>query len=503
MASMVLAAALLVSGCTSSGDGAIQRKGPASTTSSLPDSDQDQDSSDGEGGSTSSPTDGPLNGLGSPTSVGDPVTPGAGAEGIDVLSYDLDLNVADPQGPISATVLITVKAEQELAALNLDLHGLTVESATIDDQPVDVSRDGDELSLKPKSPIPQDTEFVAAISYSGDPNPVEDPSAPGVIGWLDRESGSFVAAEPIGTKAFLPSNDHPSDKALFSFTITAPENLTAIANGVLAEKLTENGMTSWRYTQSDPMATYLIQIAVGDYDLIEATGPRGMQIRHAVVRNLSEEQRTLLDQTAAQIEFFETLFGPYPLDTYGLLVADSSPEFALETQTLTLMPASWLRGNTDEFSRVAAHELAHQWYGDSITPSSWSDIWLNESFATYAEWLWADHAGIQPLEDSIEEGKQVAEEGRGIYGPIDDPRPTEIFSINVYYGGGYVLHALRLEIGDEQFFELLRRWAADNAGDNVSTEDFEALAAEITGSDLTDFFETWLRSDSLPALPNK
>ena len=435
--------------------------------------------------------------------VGDAIVPGAGNGGYDVTNYDLAITVADDRTTIEGTATIEVTATQDLSAFNLDLEGLTVDDVTVDDEAATFTHEGSELTITPTSPIASGADLTTVVQYHGAPTPVQDPSAPGTIGWLSAPSGTYVAGEPTGARGFFPCNDHPSDKATFTIAVTAADRDTVVANGVVGSKAaTGDGHTTWTFGQSDPMATYLVQIAVGDYDIVESTGPGGLPIRHAVVRSVTADQREVLDDTEAQLEFFESVFGPFPFDTYGLLVADSGPEFALETQTLTLLPSEWLTSfDPTSTSSVMAHELAHQWFGDAVTPARWSDIWLNEGFATYGEWLWNDHIGTTPIDDAVDDAMAQAPRWREAFGPVTSPAAPVLFSPNEYDGAGIVLHALRLTVGDDVFFEILRTWASERDGTSATTEDFQELATRLAGQDLVPFFDAWLRSPTLPTMP--
>lgn len=484
-----LAVSLTVGACASGGT--ITRTGPATTTAT------------GRPGTTT--TTRPATGDGQPGSadLADAITPGAGNGGYDVVDYDVDIDVAADRASIEASVTISATATQALSRFNLDLADLTVDGIVVDGRPAQWLHEDDELSITPSAAIADGAEFTTTIAYHGQPQPVPDPSAPGEIGWLEAPTGTYVAAEPTGAKGFLPCNDHPSDKATFTFALTASDEDTVVANGVLESKEPgdDEGTTTWTYSQDDPMATYLVQIAVGAYDVVESTGPHGIVRRDVVLRRLTEEQRAPLTATNTQIEFFEPLFGPFPFDSYGVLVADADPNFALETQTLTLLPAEWLENDFGQVDAVLAHELAHQWFGDAVTPARWIDIWLNEGFATYAEWLWMDHSGELSLDRSVDDALSQAVQWRRGFGAVTDFAPEYLFSPNQYGGAGIVLHALRLTIGDDTFFALLRRWVADHSGGSVTTEEFEALASEMSGQDLTAFFDQWLRSEDVPELP--
>ena len=491
LASVLLVASVLV-GCSGGGGGRITLATAPTTTGAVA-STTDPIAPGGAAGA--SPVPGAAD-------VGDPVTPGAGNGGYDVQTYDLRFDLADDRSSFDGVTTIDAVATSGLASFNLDLSGFDISSVTVDDRPADIDRAADEVTVTPSAPIEAGASFTTVVTYSGSPSPVPDPSAPGTIGWLRANSGTYVASEPVGAKGFFPSNDHPSDKARFTITVEAAASDTVVANGIAALATPAGeGRTSHTFTQTVPMATYLVQIAVGDYDVIESTGPHGLPLRHAVARHVPPTDRAVLDQTAGQIEYFESLFGTFPLDTYGILVADAAPDFALETQTLTLLPAQWLAEGGDSASSVLAHELAHQWFGDAVTPSRWSDIWLNEGFATYAEWLWSDHTGAASLASQVDDAVRSSPGWRDGFGPITQPTPAGLFSPNQYGGAALVLHALRLTIGDDAFFATLRAWVTDHDGGSATTADFEALAAATSGRDLGSFFDAWLRSTTVPELP--
>jgi aminopeptidase N len=202
--------------------------------------------------------------------------------------------------------------------------------------------------------------------------------------------------------------------------------------------------------------------------------------------------------TAPQLAFFEPLFGPYPLDRYGLAFSDSFGGLAMETQGRSLFSRDDFPGGTPDYLAhlFTSHELAHQWFGDAVSPADWRDLWLNEAFATYGEWLWLDHVG----QDSLEELAEDALEQRQLpTEPTGSPTVDNLFGFERYDGGAVVVHALRAEIGDDAFFTLLQRWVADNDGASRTSEDFMALAAEVSGADLDAFFLLWLYAPSVPA----
>ena len=436
--------------------------------------------------------------------AGDPITPGAGNGGLDIGHYDLTFDVTATDGSFVATTVIDATATQDLSSFDLDLRGFTVDTVVLADQPrPNFVRKADELVVSPATAIAAGRSFTTTIRYHGTPGGVTDPTEPGRIGWLTGQAGSFVAAEPIGAKGIFPCSDHPSDKAAYDIHVLAPSTETVAANGVRTEQQTVGPDTRWSFTMPQPMATYLVQVAIGDYDVITATGPHGLPLRSLVAHHLPEARRASLARIGDEITWFETLFGPYPFATYGILVADSPPQYALETQTMSLFPTSWFEDDSQgDLTTVEAHELSHQWFGDAVTPARWSDIWLNEGFATYAEWLWDDHVGLRSLDVAVAAAMRSARRWRADFGPVIKPdRAAGLFTPNEYDGAAIVLHALRRTIGDGPFFSVLQQWVADHRGRSVTTADFEAEASKVSGRDLAGFFDAWLNSRTLPAMP--
>jgi aminopeptidase N len=199
------------------------------------------------------------------------------------------------------------------------------------------------------------------------------------------------------------------------------------------------------------------------------------------------------------LQFLSSWFGKYPFSTYGIIVPDGGPRgLAFEAQTFSLI-ASDLFGDPQISSAILAHELAHQWFGDSVSPGDWSETWLNEGFATYAEWLWEDHAVGVPLAGEVERAYSAVGRSPGV--AADDPGIDGMFGTAAYERGGLTLHALRLEVGDPVFAQILQTYAAEYAGKTATTEDFIQVVNEVAGKDLTEFLHSWLGPGPLPDLP--
>ena len=436
------------------------------------------------------------------TGVGDPYYPGLGNAGYDVVSYDLAIDV-DPTGPgtLRGVATIVARASERLSAFHLDLTGLEVQDVTVDGEPAIFSRAGAELQVQPPNPIERDAELTVAVTYGGTPVPLDS----GVellpdVGWFDLpgDAGSYVLSEPSGASTWFPSNDHPGDKATYTFRITVPEGMEAAANGLLESSTTAGGRTTWTWRMGDPMATYLAIVVVGQLTFEDAgTSASGVPVRNVYSDAVAVPASATFQPQAEMIDLFASLFGPYPFDAYGAVVVDADLSVALETQSLSLFGRDIIPGG----EIVVAHELAHQWFGDAVTPSSWQDIWLNEGFATYAQWLWADHRGMAALAAQVREAHNRMERtGLGDV-PPGDPGAGDLFHPSVYERGALALHALRGAIGDPAFFTTLQRWVAEHSGANASTADLEALAEQVSGTDLGPLFEDWLYSPELPPLP--
>lgn len=429
--------------------------------------------------------------------IGDPYFPHAGNGGYDVLHYTLDLDVDVDGNRIDGTAIIEAQATQELGRFNLDLVGMQIDGLWVNDRPADYERDDGELIITPEEVLPAGHSFIIAVEYSGTPGEgVPESTASYSTGWIPYDSGIAVAGEPTGASRWYPVNEHPSDKATYTFRITVDEPWVVAANGTLEETIDHGDTWTYVWEARDPAACYLVTIAVGDFEVETDTTDSGVPIRHYIAAGLPEWADDGLDRTAEMIDFFETVFGPYPFEVYGAVVHDTYLPFALETQTLTVFG-----GGVDEI--IAAHELAHSWFGNSVSPAAWQHVWLNEGFATYAENLWTEHAY----------GKEAADQGmRDLYESlayyansddllIGDPTPRYLFDWLVYDRGAMTLHALRARIGDEAFFETLTTYTERFHDANVTTDDFIAVAEEVSGQELDDLFQAWLFETEVPSIP--
>lgn len=429
-----------------------------------------------------------------PDGIGDELFPALGNPGLDVQHYDIDLRYDHAAQTVEATVGLDVRMTEDRDEITLDAAGPVVEAVVVDGAAATFAADGVELRITPAAPLRagDDHRIEVAYHFTGD----STIRTTGIeAGWFNTAGGSYVLNEPDAARTWLPSNDHPSDKATFDITIHVAPGVTGVANGALVEHTSTDEGETWHWRQDEPMATYLLQLLTGDYELVEGTGPDDLPLLSAVLRSELPRMQPILDDIDDEIAFFETQFGPYPLDRYGIAVTDSFGGLAMETQGRSQFSKDDLGMNPVADATLTSHELAHQWFGDAVTPERWQDIWLNEGFATYGEWLWAEHTGGPPPRQQAETALRYGY----TTGPLDDPEMFEMFGISMYQGGGAALEALRATIGDDAFFELLRKWVADNDGTSRTIDDFVALAERVSGVDLDAFADDWLRADTLPS----
>ena len=642
--------------------------------------------------------------------AGDPYFPLDGNGGYDVKHYTLDVTYDPETDVVDGKATIEARATQNLSSFNLDLDGLTVESVKVNGRWAAWSRDGAELTITPPKGLRKHRKFTTVVRYEGIPETIEDPAL-GVSGFIHTDDGTLVAGQPDVAATWYPVNDHPSDKAAYTFHITVPAGLEAVANGVLKAERTKRGWTTWTWVAKEPMASYLTTATIGEFDLraykeagirfwdaidldlfdpvaeprtgsqfaisqqaepsykrlartisvpaggatlsfwitrdtemnwdfvfVEAHAPGSddwttlrdvnghtdqdtgfvcpfwlslhpflehyqtdngddtcspegttgdwwaasgssggyeqwlvdlspyaggdvevsisyasddlVQLPGAFVDDIAvstgegttsfEDDGNTFDGwtvpgapagsapndndwiagTAADtppplgesveqsfarqpeiIEFESSMFGDYPFSAAGGIVDDLDIGFALEVQTRPIYAKGFF---TDPVQGdfVIVHELAHQWFGDSLALARWQHIWLNEGFATYTEWLWAEHEGFATAQEIFDENYFGIPEDDPFWSlTIGDPGPDALLDGAVYTRGAMTLQQLRVAVGDDDFFRILRKWAQSREGDNVTTDEFIRLAERISGEDLDELFDAWLFTPGRPALP--
>ncbi|MEU9099299.1 M1 family metallopeptidase [Streptomyces sp. NPDC048361] len=440
-----------------------------------------------------------------PLGIGDPLFPHLGNPGYDVLSYDIGLTYAgDNKKPLEAVTTIDAVATADLERINLDFARGTVHGVDVNGHPARFASADEDLVITPEHPVTASERLRITVRHTSVPDAASDG------GWVRTTDGLVMANQADAAHRVFPCNDHPSDKAFFTFRVTAPADVTVVANGLPAARRREGGRTVSTYRTSHPMATELAQVSMGHSAVLHREGPHGLPIRDVVPAADKATLEPWLAKTPGHIAWMEQQVGPYPFETYGVLIAGADTGFELETQTLTLFERSlFVQPGFPEWyvDSVMVHELAHHWFGDSVSPHGWSDLWLNEGHATWYEARYAEEFGKQPMERRMRAAYALSDGWRAAGGPPAAPRPAGpgqkigIFRPVVYDGSALVLYALRQEIGERAFDRLERRWVRDHRDSTASSADFAALASAVAGRDLTGFFQAWLYGEKTPPMP--
>jgi aminopeptidase N len=434
--------------------------------------------------------------------VEDPYFPLEGNGGYDALHYDLALSYDPATDRLDGVASIAARALDDLSSFNLDLQQLDVSAVSVNGRRAAFVRDGQELRITPHNRLKERSHFLVSVHYGGVPQTIV--GSPIVFGspygFLHTDDGNFVGAEPNASSTWFPSNDHPSDKATYTFRITVPEGVTAVANGRLVWSRTRHGQSTFVWYEDSPMATYLTTVDTGQWVIKNGRTPGGVPETVAVDPTLIAQNADAVDfffdTSAEAVDFESQYFGPYPFSSTGAIADNATYNgtplgFSLETQTKPVYSA--VRSTT-----TIAHELAHQWFGDSVSPQTWDNIWLNEGFATFAEYLWLEHNGTRTAHESFVRDYARLPTSSFWQIIVANPQRDTMFASAVYRRGGMTLQALREKIGDDAFFEILKTWTAKYRHGNATTTQFIALSEKISGQDLDAFFQTWLYTAGKP-----
>ncbi|OZM74774.1 peptidase [Amycolatopsis antarctica] len=436
--------------------------------------------------------------------AGDVYYPGAGNGGYDVSHYDVRLTYQPDTDELAGTTTILANTTQELSSFNLDF-GLKVNSVRVNNVPADFANDAadpSELVVTPKNALAADQFLTIAVEYADTPSKVE---IDGLTAWKKTPDGALAVDEPTSSEWWFPANDHPTDKATYDVSVEVPDDAAAISNGNLVRKTKQReGWTRWNWRSTQPQATYLTFLAVGAFEVLESTTPDGQPFITAYDPTLGPNlpaAKGSIERTPEAVEFLETAFGPYPFEAQGG-VATPHLGFALENQTRSVYDGEFFKSGTN--MSVVIHENAHQWFGDSVSLGQWRDIWLNEGFATYAEFLWSEHAG-EGTADELAEYLYNSYPADDPFWQVlpGDPGAENQFDGAVYDRGALAVHALRKAVGEEAFFEILKTWQEQKKGGHATLDEFIALSEKISGKPLFDLYQTWLFTKGRPsASPN-
>jgi aminopeptidase N len=309
---------------------------------------------------------------------------------------------------------------------------------------------------------------------------------------VDREGGLWTMQEPYGAFTWYAVNDQPADKAFYDVSVDAPAPMVGVSNGRLTERSTEDGRTRTSWHLDEPASSYLVTLAVGPYRQTTATSGSGVPISYWTTADDSELLRSL-QQAPALLDWLEKRLGPYPFDSLGFVLVDGTS--GMETQTMITLG----RDPSDSDPEVLVHEMAHQWYGDEVTPSDWRDVWMNEGMAMYLQGAWQDEDWQLPEGDSLSTWVGAEKRSRRAVGPPGAYKPDHFAELNVYYGPALMWDRLRKMVGDQVFWKLVRDWPAARADRSTGREDYLRWIQQQTGRDLSAFFHAWLMSPVTPS----
>jgi aminopeptidase N len=431
--------------------------------------------------------------------AGDPYYPNAGNGGYDVAHYDIRLTYNPTTDLLSGTTTILATATQDLSSFDLDFL-LPIKSIRVNNFAAQTRTAAvGEVVVTPQAPLAKNSNITVVVQYEGKPSTVKD--ANGFTAWKKTPDGALATDEPDIAPWWFPGSNHPTDKATYDVSVAVPNGTSVISNGTFVGNTPQiNGWTRWNWRSTKPQASYLTYIAVGQFEIRTATASNGQPIITAYSANLganADAAKASVERTGEIIEFESSVFGDYPFEAQGG-VATPGIGFALENQTRPVYDTAFFRRGAN--TSVIAHENAHQWFGDSTSVQAWRNIWLNEGFATYAQYLWSEHVD----EGTAAEVAQYYYDLRPASDPfwqfiVASPGAGNEFNGAVYDRGAMTLQALRNLVGDDNFFTILKTWTSTKKYGNGTIEQFIALSEKISGKPLFDFFQTWLFTAGKPA----
>ena len=427
-----------------------------------------------------------------------------GNGGYDARHYDLGLDYGDDA--VRGVVRMRATATQSLKRFNLDYAGDDVHGVWVDGRKAAFRREGRELVITPERSLRSRRSFDVVVAFSGGPyTPAADDPFP--IGWFTTRDGSVTSGQPDRAQDVYPVNDHPSDKATYRYVIAAPRGTAVAVSGRRTGKHRVGDRDVWSFDMDEPMASQVVQLATGDLVEVDRGRVSGTRLRDVVARRHAPVVEGTLAEGPGQFRWMLGKAGRYPFDEYGVLAVDQLLQYALETQTLTLHPAELFDPNVypqDFAQTIAVHELAHQWFGNSVAIATYSDLWLAEGPATWFEQEFAAERFGSDFEEYMRFQYSVADQYRAEFGPVARPRsgnPEVLFSDQVYGGGALALYALHEKVGDRTWRGLMKAWADRYEGRSASTDEFIAFATRYTHRDVSRFLRDWLYGAKTPPMP--
>lgn len=439
--------------------------------------------------------------------LGDPVLPGLGNGGYDVREYTVGYRFEPGVSTMESTVEIAAVATQDLSRFNLDFAGGRVHDVRVGGEPAEFVVEGQELVVTPAEPLRGGQRLGVQVRYVADRDAQVPSSVDETAGWANNADGGFAFwAQPDRAHLFFPANDYPADKARITYRVDVPAGWNVVANGTLTDRLAAGDREEFEYRTEQPITTQSAQLAVGRLTTVTGTGPRGLPLRSAAPSGQVTEARAALERIPGHLAWLEETIGrEFPLETYGILGIDGHgpmQTFALENATLSSFPARALF-DADEVEPVLVHEAAHQWFGNSVSFNSFSDVWLSEGFASYLDTLWSAQHGGESLDDVFRSFYEREQQVRDAFGsPVAPTDPQSVFGV-ARGGGSLAIYALRLQAGERDFQRIMGALLDEYRDRSVTTAEFRELVAEVAGPDTGAFLDTWLDADDTPPMPGR
>lgn len=428
------------------------------------------------------------------TPVEDSVYPDVGDPGVDALHYGLRLSWDPGTRTLTGHEELVLRSTGSADHLQLDLAAsMRPSRVELDGRPVDFAHRGKDLVLRRE--VVADRVYTLTLDYAGTPTPVPAPSTrrdTETLGLtVDSDRGLWTMQEPYGAFTWYAVNDQPSDKARYDITVDAPDPMVGVSNGTLTDRSSQDGRTTTNWHLDEPAAAYLVTLAVGPYRQTTGMSGSGVPISYWTTA-ADSTQLSSLERAPALLDWLERRLGPYPFDSLGFVLVDSTS--GMETQTMITLG----RDPSDSDADVLVHEMAHQWYGDLVTPSDWRDVWMNEGMAMYLQGVWQDEDWRLPAGDSLSTWVGDEIRSRRSAGPPGAYKPDHFAELNVYYGPALMWDALRKTVGDATFWRLVRDWPAARAERSTGRADYVDWIERQTGRELSSFFRRWLTSPRSP-----
>ena len=427
------------------------------------------------------------------------------------INYNVNIHLNDDLTEVTSakTEVSLLILKDNVTQIDFDFGTMPITAITLNEEVVPYERTDGRLNVRPVRALARNTRVVVAISYHGKP-------ADGLILSIDKTGKPSAVGDnwPDRVHHWIPSLDHPSAKATVKFSVTAPTRTSVIANGQLDQILTTSSTTkTWSFTQSEPIPPYCMIIAVGEF--AQVVPPQQDITPLAYYVPLPEKDIALSGFAPAypSLKYFSQTVGQYPYEKLALIVGstrfggmENSTAIVFSSTLFNPRPNSPLSRTfkiREGIVSLVAHEIAHQWFGDSVTQSTWSDLWLSEGFATYFAALFIQHTDGDAafMNYMANEARTYFGSTRSVGTPLHDTETESLMGLlnaNSYQKGAWVLHMLRAELGDKHFFDGIKRYYEKHKNATANSEDLRSALEKASGKNLKPFFASWVYGTGHP-----